>query len=156
MEDALCWPRALRRYVTASLALHLTWEIAQLPFYTIYWTEPFRLQVFAIFHCTAGDGMIAGLSLLAALAAVGSPRWPTESGRHVWIITIMLGIGYTILSEWLNVSVRGTWAYSALMPTLPIIGTGLSPLLQWFVIPTISLWIGMKRQPWLQLSTASR
>ncbi len=34
------------------------------------------------------------------------------------------------MSEWLNVLVSQTWACSDLMPVVPVIGIGLSPLLQ--------------------------
>ncbi len=150
MSVAPGWPRALRRYIVASFALHLAWEIVQLPLYSIFWQEPAAKQAFAILHCTIGDGMIAGLSLLAALVVANDPRWPAESGRHVWIGTLILGVGYTIFSEWLNVSVRGAWEYSEFMPTLPMLGTGVSPLLQWMVIPTLAIWIAGQRRPWVQ------
>ena len=40
------------------------------------------------------------------------------------------GVAYTIFSEWLITTVRQGWAYSPLMPVVPIMGTGLAPLLQ--------------------------
>ena len=45
--------------------------------------------------------------------------------RAVWLVTLLLAIAYTVYSEWLNVNVRRSWAYSDLMPTVPIIGTGV-------------------------------
>ena len=51
---------------------------------------------------------------------------------------LIFGLGYTIFSEWLNVEVRGAWAYSARMPVVPIIGTGLAPLLQWLILPVVA------------------
>jgi len=48
-------------------------------------------------------------------------------------------VAYTIFSEWLNTAVRQSWAYSPLMPVLPIMGTGLAPLLQWIVVPSTAL-----------------
>lgn len=44
-------------------------------------------------------------------------------------------LGYTVFSEWLNTSVRASWAYSDLMPVIPVVDLGLSPLAQWIVIP---------------------
>ena len=123
------WTIALRRYLAFSLALHLVWEVAQLPLYTI-WSEPVARQALAVLHCTAGDLMIAAISLLAALAFTAQPAWPKSGSRAVWLLLLILGIGYTVYSEWLNVNVRGNWSYSQVMPTLPFIGTGLSPLLQ--------------------------
>ena len=55
-------------------------------------------------------------------------------------VAIVLGVLYTAFSEWLNVAVRGSWAYSDWMPVIRV-GTfaiGLSPLLQWIVVPTLT------------------
>lgn len=148
MSEALPdWPTVLRRYLVASLLLHLAWEILQLPLYTL-WQEPISSRAFAVLHCTLGDLMIAGLSLLAAMALAGKSDWPREEARTVWLLILAFGIGYTVYSEWLNVSVRGSWAYSPLMPTLPLLGIGLAPLLQWLVVPTLTLLIASSRSPW--------
>ena len=138
------WPIVLRHYLAISLALHLAWEIAQLPLFTIS-EEPWQKQAFAVFHCTLGDGMIAGLSLLLALAAVAAPTWPEQGLVKTWALMLILGVGYTIYSEWINVSVRGSWAYNSSMPRLPILGTGISPVLQWIVVPTLSLHLATRR-----------
>ena len=52
-------------------------------------------------------------------------------------LTIAFGLAYTVFSEWLNVVVRAAWAYADWMPIIPIAGLriGLSPLLQWIVVP---------------------
>lgn len=142
------WQSALRRYLLASGVLHLVWEIAQLPLYTI-WSAPIRTQAFAVLHCTIGDLMIAGLSLLAALALVDRAQWPRVGARSVWLLLLVFGAGYTVYSEWLNVSVRGSWAYALVMPVLPILGTGLAPLLQWLIVPTLTLRIAIGRWPWM-------
>ena len=76
------WLGSLRRYVLASAGLHLVWEILQLPLYTIWW-EPFSKQSFAVLHCTAGDVMIASLSLLSAPVLIGKPDWPQSGSRRV-------------------------------------------------------------------------
>ncbi len=59
MEPGLDWIRALRRYLVASAGLHLVWEVAQLPLYTIWSTGTLKQQAFAVLHCTIGDVMIA-------------------------------------------------------------------------------------------------
>lgn len=143
------WPRALRRYLVSSAAIHLAWEITHLPLYTLWATGTLGQKSFAVIHCTIGDVMIAGLALLIAFAVIAPSTWPAAGSRLVWLTTVLLGFGYTIYSEWLNVNVRGSWAYSGLMPTLPMIGTGLSPLLQWLVVPTFVQWIAVGRAPWI-------
>jgi hypothetical protein len=142
------WPTSMRRYLVATLVLHLVWEVVQLPLYTI-WSDPLPVQAFAVAHCTVGDVMIAGLSLLIAITIVGIPSWPHAGARPVWLLTVLLGLAYTIYSEWMNVNVRGSWAYAPSMPTLPILGTGLAPLMQWLVVPTLALGIAIGRWPWV-------
>jgi hypothetical protein len=137
----------MRRYLTASLALHAVWEVTQLPLYTL-WSETIGTQAFAIVHCTIGDVMIAALSLLVALFAIGRADWPASGAPQTWLLLLVLGAGYTVYSEWLNVNVRGSWAYAPAMPTLPILGTGLAPVLQWIVVPTLSLRLAFGAWPW--------
>lgn len=138
VQPAGGWLVALRCYLLFVIPANLIWEIAQLPLYTV-WREPLGPRAFAVFHCTLGDALIATATLVIAIIVFGSSAWPTDPRkfRRVAIAAIALAVGYTIYSEWLNVSVRRGWAYADLMPTLPWVGTGLSPLLQWIAIPAI-------------------
>lgn len=142
------WLAALRRYLVMSFGLHLVWEALQLPLYTLWSTASIGQQIFAVVHCTIGDIMIAGLCIMAALIGSDQYLWPSVGMRLVWFLTLLLGGSYTIYSEWFNVNVRESWAYSPLMPTVPIIGTGLSPLVQWLAVPTLALWFVRRTAPW--------
>jgi hypothetical protein len=84
-----------------------------------------------------GDFLIALSTLAVALVLAGDHTWPRGRFWPVAILTIVLGVGYTTFSEWLNVVVRAAWSYSELMPQLSLFGLniGLSPLLQWIVVP---------------------
>lgn len=131
------WLGATRIYLGTSAILHLVWEILQLPLYTIWRTGTLGEIAFAVLHCTAGDLMIASLSLVVALLVAGDRAWPFERFRHVMAATLVIGVGYTVYSEWANTVVRKTWAYSEFMPKMPILGTGLSPLMQWLIVPAV-------------------
>ena len=155
------WLRALRWYLGVSLPVNLVWEMLQLPLFTLWKTGTLGQQAFAVFHCTIGDVMIAGLSLLIALSLVAQPSWPSSSAAHVYVLSLAIGLGYTIYSEYLNTIVRGNWTYSEWMPVLPFIGTGLAPLMQWLIVPTLAHGIALGHKPWigdrtLQLSGTSR
>lgn len=139
----------LRRYLGVSVVANLAWEMLQLPLYTLWTTGTRKQQAFAVLHCTVGDAMIAGLSLLVALALFARGTWPSAGVARVYAASLAFGVCYTIYSEWLNTSIRGSWAYSDLMPVLPVIGTGLAPLLQWFAVPTLTHWIAVGRPPWV-------
>jgi hypothetical protein len=135
----VAWLSALRVYLALSLGLHLVWELVQRPLYTIWTTGTFREKVFAAIHCALGDVIIAGLTLLGGLVVAGSSAWPWQRWRAVFAAALAGGVAYTICSEWLNTTVRQSWAYSPLMPVLPITGTGLAPLLQRIVVPSTAL-----------------
>ncbi|MGQ0663673.1 MAG: hypothetical protein ACT4P2_08815 [Pseudomonadota bacterium] len=132
---AATWLPVLRRYVMMATALHLFWEFAQLPLYTISSRGTIGEIAFAVFHCTAGDFIIATVTLVLALVAAGGGDWPAGGYVRVALLAGALGVGYTMFSEWLNVVVRQSWEYSALMPVVPWVGTGLSPLAQWVGVP---------------------
>lgn len=132
---------ALRRYFFVIIPANLIWEFAHLPLYTI-WNEgsPGEI-VFAAIHCTGGDILIAMSALMLALMITGR-NWPHAhlARRRVTILTVVFGLGYTLFSEWLNIVVRAAWAYSDLMPIIPVLDAGLSPVLQWIVIPLAAFW----------------
>jgi hypothetical protein len=123
------------RYLLIAAAANLIWETAQLPLYTI-WRIATRGQVaYAVVHCTVGDLAILGATLLLGLLLAGDDRWPDQGYIRVAVLATALGVGATVVSEWLSVEVWGRWAYAPAMPLIPPLGTGLSPLLEWLLIP---------------------
>lgn len=141
------WLGALRRYLLAIVLGNLAWEAAQLPLYTIWHESSSSEILFAVLHCTGGDILIAAMALLGALLLAGDRRWPEARFRRVAALTVLGGLAYTVFSEWLNTDIRGSWAYTEVMPRLPLIGTGVSPLAQWLVVPLAALWWSRRRFP---------
>jgi hypothetical protein len=133
------WIAALRAYLSATALLDLLWEAAHLPLYTIWTDGTIRDNGFAVLHCTMGDVLIALAALTAALMVAGDHVWPARRWTPVAALTLTIGLAYTVYSEHLNANVRRSWTYSELMPRLPLLGTGLSPIAQWFVVPTAAL-----------------
>jgi hypothetical protein len=133
------WIAALRAYLSATAFLDLLWEAAHLPLYTIWTDGTIRDNGFAVLHCTMGDVLIALTALTAALMVAGDHVWPARRWTPVAALTLTIGLAYTVYSEHLNANVRRSWTYSELMPRLPLLGTGLSPIAQWFVVPTAAL-----------------
>ncbi len=140
------WHSCLRRYLAASAIGHLVWEIAQFPLYAIWSTGTARAQVIAIAHCTAGDVVIATLAIVVALVLVAHPDWPARRFWPTAAVTLMVSLAYTGFSEWLNTVVRRSWSYSEWMPILDLFGLqlGLSPMLQWLVVPTLAMRLAMR------------
>lgn len=134
------WPAAARtaaRYVAVVAAGDLAWEFAQLPLFTLWRTASPAYVIFAALHCWMGDLLIA-VSCLGLGVGVAGGGWPGRGYLRAAVAVLLLGVSYTVFSEWLNVSARGSWAYAPAMPRLPPLGTGLSPLLQWIFVPSVA------------------
>ena len=142
--DNANWLRTLRRYMGFIAGANLVWEFAHLPLYTLWETGTRSELVFAAVHCTGGDVLIALSAIVLALFLAGAPRWPSTSGRRVAVLTLVFGLAYTLFSEWLNIEIREAWAYRDLMPVIPLIDAGLSPVLQWIAVPLAAFWWAMR------------
>ena len=125
-----CW-------AAVSLALHLVWEIAQLPLYVIAASGSAYELAYAVVHCTLGDVFIAGGAFILAMFLLGDSAWPAMRPWKGGAIAISFGLVYTAYSEWFNVYQVGNWAYADSMPL--VFGLGVSPLVQWLVVPAVSL-----------------
>lgn len=138
--DSSRWLPGLRRYFAVMLLGNLVWEVGHLPLYTLWITGTLSEMAFAVAHCTAGDLLIGAVALLGTLLAVGDARWPEVGFARVTALATIAGVAYTVFSEWLNIGFRGSWAYTAAMPVVPFVGIGLTPLMQWVVVPSAAAW----------------
>jgi hypothetical protein len=143
------WLVALRAYLLVLAVGNLIWEAAHLPLYTIWRTGTWRENAFAVVHCTGGDLLIGTASLILALVLAGHQAWPARRFGLVATLAMVFGLAYTTFSEWLNIVIRQSWAYSELMPVLSLGGfdLGLSPLAQWIVVPLIAFVVARRCAP---------
>ena len=115
-----------------------------MPLYGVWKTGTAGEIIFNGLHCTVGDVMIAAFSLLAAIVLVGWSRWPRNGWLVVSSTAILVGVGYTAFSEWHNVYVLQSWSYASAMPVVPGTGIGVSPLVQWLVVPITAMWLTLR------------
>ena len=144
VREGANWLRTLRRYMAFVAGANLVWEFAHMPLYTLWETGSRGEIVFAALHCTGGDVLIALCAIMLALFLTGTPVWPANSERRVIVFALAFGLAYTVFSEWLNIEVREAWAYRDLMPVIPLIDAGLSPVLQWIAVPLTAYWWAMR------------
>jgi hypothetical protein len=139
LESGRARRHALLQWLFLAAVLNLAWEIAQLPLYTIFHQGRPGQIAFAVAHCTAGDVLIALACYLAASAVTRDLVWPWHRPSSGGAVAIVTGVAYTVFSEWLHASVRGSWAYTESMPRISSLG--LTPLLQWLAVPLVTLWL---------------
>lgn len=136
-----------RDYLITSAGANVAWEALQLPFYRIWQDASAGANAFAVVHCTLGDLVIAAAAFAFARHAAGGRGWPRANYTRVAAVAITIGLAYTVFSEWLNVGVRLSWTYSAIMPRVPPLGTGVTPLLQWLVVPALGFAVAKPGPP---------
>ncbi|MEK7816254.1 MAG: hypothetical protein AAB294_05470 [Pseudomonadota bacterium] len=136
--------KCLAIWVSLALFLNFLWEIAQLPLYTL-WDDPDRMRIAAyVFHCLLGDVLIAVSIYLLTIIVFRDLAWPVRRPWTAGAFMLAARLGFTVFSEWVNVYRLGAWAYKPAMPL--VAGIGLTPLLQWVVVPVLMLFI-VRRLP---------
>ena len=126
-------------WMLLSFFLNLLWEVAHTPLYTLDPERGMRTLAYAVMHCTVGDALVAFASYVLAAALLRDPFWPERAPWRGSALVVLVGIGWTVYAEWYNVYVTGAWGYTPRMPTL--FGIGVSPLLQWLVLPVLAVLI---------------
>lgn len=119
--------------------LNFAWEMWQIPFFVGMSTISHWDGVVRCTLATAGDVLIMLLAFYAAAAAAGGRGWFLTPSRLAVGVFLGVGLVITAVAEHIFTGSLARWEYSSLMPVLPVIGTGVVPLLQWIVTPLISL-----------------
>jgi len=128
-----------------SFLLNLAWEVWQVPFFRGMADQPHWLGVKICTQATFGDAGIALAAFWVTAFFARTRSWIMQPSRSDIAIFIGVGLVATIIFETLAIGVLGRWAYRDAMPRLPILGTGLLPLLQWLALPPLVLWF-VRRQ----------
>jgi len=128
-----------------SFLLNLAWELWQVPFFHGMADQPHWLGVKACTQATFGDAGIALAAFWVTALIARSRTWILRPSRPDIAVFIGVGLVTTITFETLATGALERWAYSDAMPRLPVVGTGLLPVIQWLVIPPLVVWF-VRRQ----------
>jgi hypothetical protein len=156
VRSSSTWLRGLRVYLGCIAVGNLIWESLQLQLYTLWATGTVGEQIVAVTHCWISDVLIALSALTLALLIGGDRTWPVGRFWHVAAFALIFGIAFNFFSEWLNVGIRASWTYSEQMPVVSAFGSriGISPLLQWIVVPAATVAI-TKCVAWLAIKQSN-
>ncbi len=116
--------------------LNFFWEVIHTYFYTLK-DSHFDTMLFGWLHCTLGDVMITVGSFWLVSLRNWNRKWFLSLKGVNFIGFIVIGVIYTFFSEWANVQIFKYWSYNETMPLIPLTKVGLSPVLQWIVIPSV-------------------
>ena len=116
----------------------------QIPFYAAM-TEKLHWQgVWICTRATFGDVIIMLIAFWSVALVVKSRFWILGPSRYQLGWFILAGVLITVGMEEISLHL-GRWEYGPLMPTLPLLGTGVLPLTQWILLPPVVVWF-VRRQ----------
>jgi hypothetical protein len=122
--------------------LNFVWEMWQAPFYRTMVAASHLNAVVVCSLATIGDAAITVAAFGVAAGMVRNRGWLFRPAARPVAVYLSVGLGVTILLEWLNVHVWQRFAYAPSMPT--VFGVGLTPLIQWLVLPPVALWLAAR------------
>jgi len=128
-----------------SFLINLPWELWQVSFFQGMTDQTHGVGVKACTQATFGDAGIALAAFWVTALFARTRSWIKQPSRSDIAIFIGVGLVATIIFETLATGFFERWAYNDAMPRLPILGTGLLPLLQWLALPPVVLWF-VRRQ----------
>jgi hypothetical protein len=132
-----------------ALLLNFAWEILQAPLFVGMAEMPHAQVTKACLRATVGDAVIMLLAYGVVAVVVRSRSWILASKG--WQLSLLVAIGVSITAgiEWL--ATRGywmaSWNYLPTMPLAPGTDIGLVPLLQWIVLPLLTVWFVRRQLP---------
>ena len=132
---------------TFALLLNFAWEILQAPLYVGMADMPHAQITRACKQATVGDAVIMLLAYGVVALAARSRRWIVAAKGWQLALFIAIGVSITAAIEWLATRGYwiGNWNYLPTMPLVPGSDIGLAPLLQWVVLPLLTVWF-VRRQ----------
>jgi len=131
--------------VVFSFLLNFPWEVWQVPFFMGMADRSHWEGIVACTRATFGDVAISLAALWIVAVSARSRSWILKPRRKDILAFVAIGVAATIVLENLATGLWGRWAYIDAMPRVPVLGTGLVPLLQWLVMAPAVVWL-VRRQ----------
>ena len=130
-----------------ALLLNFPWEVLQAPLFAGMAEAPFFEAIKGCSRGTLGD-MVIMLIAYEGVSLVARRRdWVLAPDRRQLALFIAIGVSITAVIE--GLATRGhwlqNWTYSPNMPVVPGVNIGVTPLLQWVVLPLLVVWF-VRRQ----------
>jgi len=140
-RDKRIYTGFLKSLVITSFLLNSIWELLHSPLY-LWHHDDFRHVSICILASLADTVMVLMLIFLFGLA-FKNVFWVNHLTKGRIIVLALVGaIGATIGEMW-HTS-KGDWAYSDYMPLIPWLGVGVSPVLQFTILPLIIFVVNKK------------
>ncbi len=135
----------LKRFVIITLVLafllNFAWEVIQMPLY--------KNALFTIPHiafcalASVADAIMVLLIYFSFALIYKDPLWIQNFSLSRILVLMLVGAIGAVIAEMRHVSAE-SWSYASSMPIIPIVDVGLSPVLQFMLLPAIIYYLSFK------------
>ena len=123
-------------FTIAALAFlfNLTWELIQIPLYksASYSIEHISFCALA----SVADAILVLLLFFGSAVLFRNLLWIQEKKWQQMMMVILIGGTGAVLGEMRHLSI-GSWAYADTMPIIPVVNVGVTPVLQFMILPLL-------------------
>ena len=132
--DKVAFKKMMLVILVLGFILNFVWELVQMP---LYKDAPYTTSHIAFCAlASVADALMVLLIYLVLALIFKNPFWVQNiQWQRVVIVIVIGGVG-AILSEMRHLSIS-SWAYDDSMPIIPMVNVGLSPLLQFALLPIV-------------------
>jgi hypothetical protein len=119
--------------------LNLMWESFHAPLYIFKEQSSWSALTTCLLFCAGVDAVMM-VFIYWVMALIRQDRRWFLRGRSVdRALFALAALTLAFASEYAAVHYRNLWEYSERMPLIPIGLVGLTPMLQWIILPTVTL-----------------
>ena len=122
-----------------SFLLNLLWETIQAPLFIFDQQSSALLLTGCLLFCSGVDAFMTLTSYCALSVVARSRYWFLTRRLSHWVSFVGIGLVLALASEYTAIHYRNLWQYSGRMPVIPDLDIGLTPILQWLILPPLVL-----------------
>lgn len=122
--------------------LNLTWEVGHSLLYA--WNPVISDYIPHILFMSLKDAIVVLCIYWLVALALQKTDWIFDADIKDYLFAAFLGLMYAFGIEF-HALQTGRWQYNELMPMLPIVNIGITPLLQMTILPSAIFYITLKK-----------
>ena len=128
--------------IVLAFLLNYAWELIQIP---LYKNPAYDFKHIAFCTLASLADVLMVLLLYFGLAVIfKNPFWIQPLKLHRVVILVLIGGAGAVLAEMRHLS-SGSWAYDNSMPLIPIVNVGITPVLQFMILPLLIYFLSSNR-----------
>jgi len=128
-----------------SFLLNLVWEFLQAPLFVFSQQASVYSLSGCLLFCSGVDSIMTLTAYWVMACVVRDRYWFLTTTSARWGSFIGVALFFAFASEYTAIHYRNLWEYSPRMPVIPIAQIGLTPVLQWLLIPPAVLTLVIHR-----------